>query len=175
MNFLTGINQIKVPPQVEIFCRNLSKDELFATIDLIFDYRPISKTKIKKNLSSAKAIVISKINDTIIGTATLKISNDIYSDNAFLKAESDFDFNDFSLELGYMVVSPNFRKLGIASKMVSLLCSNFEDQNIFAVTNVDNKGSIDLKLKIGFEPTGKEFKDRKSQNFLRLFIKRKIR
>lgn len=152
---------------------DLTVDELEKAIDLIMDYRPTKREEIKDRLLSSRAISLAKIDNKVVGTATLKIPNDIYTDNAFLKAESEYEYNNFPLELGYMVVSPDFRNLKIGSEIVGLLCSTYEHENIFAVTKADNSSSIALKVKLGFVQTGKEFKDRKSIDNLKLFIKAK--
>jgi len=152
---------------------DLTTDELESSIDLIIDYRPSDRQEIKDRLLKSRAISLAKIDNKVVGTATLKISNDIPSDNAFLKAQSGYNYEDFQLELGYIVTSPSFRNLKIGSQIVSLLCSSYENENIFAVTKADNNFSIALKLKLGFVQTGKEFKDRKSIDYLKLFVKPK--
>jgi RimJ/RimL family protein N-acetyltransferase len=150
---------------------DLTKEELDGTIDLIMDYRPTTRIEIRERLLNSRAISLAIIDNKVIVTATLKIPNDIYRDNAFLKAVSEYEYKDFPYELGYMVVSPNFRNLKIASQLVALLCSTFENENVFAITKANNISSIALKLNLGFIQTGKEFKDRKSIDDLKLFIK----
>jgi len=150
---------------------DLTNEELEGIIDLIMDYRPTTRIEIRERLLNSRAISIAIIDNKVVGTATLKIPNDIYADNAFLKAVSIYEYNDFPFELGYMVVLPNYRNLRIASQLVALLCSTFENENIFAVTKANNNSSIALKLKLGFIETGKEFKDRKTIDDLKLFIK----
>jgi len=160
---------------METICKipsDLTEEEIEAAIGLIMDYRPTNRKEIEQRLLNSRAISIAKIDNKIVGTATLKIPNDIVDDNAFSKSDSGYKYQDFQLELGYMVVSPDFRNLKIGSQIVGLLCSTYENENIFAVTKTNNKSSIALKLNLGFVQAGKEFKDRKSDDLLKLFIKK---
>lgn len=160
---------------MEFICKKPSEifpNELEEIIKIISEYRDMSKDEIRSRILNSECIFIAKDNDKIVGTVSVKVPNDIISDNAFIKSGSEYKYGEFQFELGYLYVLEEYRNRGIAYNLEKMLCSTYKDYNIFAITNENNNISISLKLKLGFIQTGNKFKDRKSDNYLKLFIKK---
>ncbi len=60
----------------------------------------------------------------IIATAAIKRPLDEYADSVFAKAASEYNYDDFHHELGYVVVDPSFRNNKLATLLCEQICGN---------------------------------------------------
>jgi len=109
----------------------------------------------------------------IIATAAIKRPMDTYADSVFTKAMSDYDYNDFNHELGYVVIDPDFRNKRIASRLCEQLCERFFHCSLYATVRTNNPHMLSILYRNGFTDSGNIFKGRVETDCLKLLIRLK--
>jgi GNAT superfamily N-acetyltransferase len=104
----------------------------------------------------------------LVGVAALKAPRPTYRDKIFSAAEVATLAVHFPLEFGWVLVTPQFRGLGIAKKLLCHLMAKNSGDGIFATTSVDNHFMHKILQSSGFQMVGQPFPSdrRNATNFL---------
>jgi len=103
--------------------------------------------------------------------AAIKRPHDNYRSGVFKRAKCPFRPEDFSFELGWIAVSPNFRGKRFAKSLICKSMMEIGKKNIFATTR-ENNATIHRYLKShNFVQTGEPYSSEKRDEKLVLFTR----
>lgn len=139
---------------VVTFEETLSDSDCKIAVDLVVDGGAVSRPFVEDRLPRALGYAVARLNGEIIGLEVAKnIRNGGYLER--LNARYGFVMPMNSIEIGYLVVKPEYRGRGIAAKLLETLVRQYRHRNLFAIT----AGKTDRNLIFnGFNREGKEFK-----------------
>jgi ribosomal protein S18 acetylase RimI-like enzyme len=126
---------------------------------------------VQSRLLDSALIGFVVVDDKVVACAAVKKPTDSRADSVFQKAHSNYEYEDFQFELGYLVVATPFRHMGFASLLISGLCRRFQSHNLYATVRVDNYPAQSIVISNGFEQSGEVFRNRTNTEDLRLFIR----
>jgi len=107
----------------------------------------------------------------VVGTAALKTPEDGPDNNAIVKAQSPYNFYDFKIEIGFLMVATLYRGKRLASVLTKALCDKEPLSNIYATVAETNSIAQSILLKNRFIQSGIPFADRAGSGMLLLFVK----
>jgi RimJ/RimL family protein N-acetyltransferase len=120
-------------------------------------------------LSAEKLLFASK--EKVIGTCGIKRPNLHYKNNVFQKAGSSDSDNVYVVELGWVYVSPRFRKKGIGRFLIQSAMAAVKGKNCFATTRAGNAAMHALLKRAGFVKRGNDYRSGNGEYLLSLFVK----
>ena len=133
----------------------------------------VNNKKIRNRILSSPLIGYITVEGKVIATAAIKIPHDSIIDNAFVKSKSDDKYEEFEFELGYAMVESSFRRKGFATLLCKRLSEIYQSHNLYATITANNYPAQLILHKIGFNESGRTFRNRTDTEDLKLFIKRK--
>ena len=89
----------------------------------------------------------------VVGVAALKVPNEDYRETVFANAEAGADPDEFGLELGWLVVTPEQRGQGFAAQLVRAVLADLTVP-VFATAAADNARVARINQQVGLLPTG---------------------
>jgi GNAT superfamily N-acetyltransferase len=92
--------------------------EKAAFVDFVATAGEVSAATLSGLVENAAALVLLFDDDKLIGTAGIKVPFPGHQQGEFAKASVAARANDFPLELGWVVVHPEYRKRGHAGELV---------------------------------------------------------
>ncbi len=135
----------------------LGKEKLVSLIDLIEKGGEVERRHIEALLPNALMTVIVPCNDTIISTATIKVSRDSYRKRVFGEAGVSEEYSKYSFELGYVVTDESYRRKGHCKAVMFHIMNEVKGRCLFATTRKPEM--MKLLNEFGFRQVGKEYKD----------------
>jgi len=149
----------------------LTTYELEALCQLIASGGEVRKDSLRAHL--LEAIIVAYVVDRgrAVAVAAIKKPHDTSSDSAFSKAASEFCYEQFSMELGYVVVEPLYRGRGVASLLCQRLCEMCRSCGVYATVRSTNHVMQVILGRNGFVKTGKPFPSRNGGEDIELFVK----
>lgn len=96
--------------------------------------------------------------DAIVGTAALKKPAASYRAKVFKKAGSLLDPDDYSLELGWILLDVAHRQKGQMTRLINDLLPAAKDSTLFATTRTSNEIMRDMLVQLKFSMGGSEYK-----------------
>lgn len=122
-------------------------------------------TRIKK----AERLIFSIDGDHLTGIAAIKNPDESYKQGVFQKAQATSDAEKFSLELGWIFVSPSLRGTGLSHRLVEAALSVTNNQAVFATSRKDNTRMHKVLMTHGFSPHGKTYASIRGNQSIALF------
>lgn len=163
------INEVASEIQYRIYPpSSFGQQTLDRLAELITGGGETNNRNINRNLRNAHAIAFARVNGYPIGVAVVKQPVATYTPKVFQAAGVAELATQFRLELGYVVISPQYRGQGVAQKLMGLI--NQTNQPMYATTRSDNSSMIHILQSMGFEPTGTPYQG-ESGNKLTLWTK----
>lgn len=153
---------------------DLSNYELTQITDLILKGDEVNPETLTDRLSESTLIAFFEDNNKIVATATIKKPLDSYKTKVFTNSKSNLSINDYSFELGYVMVDENCREGKLASRLCRELSKIFLSENLFATTRTDNLRMQSILRKNYYTEIGVQYPTRNNKGFLKLFIKQKL-
>jgi GNAT superfamily N-acetyltransferase len=133
----------------------MSSSERDEFIAFVGDAGEVDRATLPELVSSAVALVMLHDGRTLIGTAALKVPFDAHRRREFRKAEVEDRADEFPLELGWVVVHPNYRRQGHAPALVAKAMGAAPDRGVYATTKT--KRMRELLPDYGFVVQGKPY------------------
>ncbi len=150
---------------------DLTTNELKQVHDLILKGEEVNAKTLSDRFAESACIAFFKDDNLVVATATIKKPLDSYKTKVFTKSKSDLSIEDYSFELGYVMVDEKYRKDKLASRLCRELCRIFLSKKLFATTRVDNYAMQSILRKNYFIKIGEQYPNRDNTAFLILFIK----
>lgn len=126
--------------------------------------------ELSKKADRCKIICIVYNEDTPVACGGIKVKT--WSDFSVNKAALVDLESKFEWELGYLYTKPSFGGLGIGSRVVKLLLTQFGSNNLMASTEISNNpGMVRILEMNGFKRFGKSWKSAIHGNDLGLFLR----
>jgi RimJ/RimL family protein N-acetyltransferase len=142
-----------------------------AVCQLIAEGGEVKTTTLMSRLLETKEIGYAIDGTVLVATVAMKTPHDAPSDSAFAKVGFASLYDQFHCELGYVMVSRDYRGKGIASKLCELMCDRFQHENIYATIRAENSQMKHVLLKIGFAQFGTHFRNRTDTDDLQLYVR----
>ena len=114
---------------------------------------------------------VSEGGGELVGIAALKKPNENYRSSIFHKAQSKEEPSNFEVELGWIFVRKEFRKNGLATKLVEKLFSVNNSKGVYATTRENNDPVLPLLRNFGFVQSGFQYPSTEGNYDLVLHIK----
>ena len=136
--------------------------------DLIASGNETNGRNINRNLQNAHAIAFARVDGNPVGVIVVKQPVATYKTKVFAAAGvAELDAK-FKLELGYVMINPQYRGQGVAQKLTGLIKGIGEP--MYATTRSNNAAMIHILQSIGFAKTGTAYQG-ESGSELTLWIK----
>jgi len=158
--------RIHVVRPVGLSCTKL--DELAC---LIVEGGQIRPDNIADRLLRCRWIAYATDNEKVVGVAALKTPHDGPDDNAFYKAKSPYNYDAFTMEIGFLMIASPYRRKHLALALTKTLCDLESRSNLYATVVEANCGAQSVLLRNGFVQSGVPFADRGGSEPLVLWVK----
>lgn len=159
IEYITGKPKVaaNIAPHVDIYTGHWTsykrKDQAITLIENIANLR---RHIIIKRLERSLQTVIVEAKGEPIGTVTLKLPPSSYVRRVMLLGNWEPDFMP-TAELGYLFVSPEYRRTGIGAALLSNLDGVLKLVPTFATCEVGNEHVIKMLQRIGFSVVGQPY------------------
>lgn len=110
------------------------------------------------DVKSAKSLAVAISDGHIVAIAALKPSMTAYKNRVFENAGVPSEAKKYNSEIGWLMVSPEFRGQGLGKTLTQKLLATAGSTPIYATVRANNKASLGLLTGVGFSPLGKPFK-----------------
>ena len=161
-------NEIKEPSEC-------SKEEIENFYQLVLKGGQVEVSGLGNRIKRAKLLAFHYEENTLVGIAALKQSNQTYKKKVFRKAGVSEDSDKYNLEVGWAFTMCEYRGKGICSSLVQKIVDASGSANIFATTTTDNLQMQRILTKNGFEKVGERYRGRTNEYCLQLFTRSKTK
>ncbi|MCF6321940.1 MAG: GNAT family N-acetyltransferase [Rhizobiaceae bacterium] len=107
----------------------------------------------------------------LAGTAAIKQPYEDYRSRVFNKAKTSLQPEDFSLELGWIVVSSEFRRKGYAGMLIKESMMVIGGKKTFATTRKDNEAIHHYLKSHKFSLCGEPYRSENREEHIVLFVR----
>jgi len=146
--------------------------ELNTYENLVIKGGQVSKHGLHERIGNAEFLSwIKDDNGEMVGVGAVKNPLLTYVDHVFKKAESNKEPNQYTLELGWIYIKPEFCGRGLSITLISKLLSSIGKKAIFATTKENNAQMRKNFKKFDFLQSGNAFPPDKGTYKLLLFTK----
>lgn len=123
-----------------------------AFIEFVAAAGEVNRVLLPGLVDNAMALVMLFEGDRLIGTAAIKTPYAAHRVGEFTKANVEREAESFPLELGWVVVHPDYRGRGHARVLVREAVKLADDRGIYATTKTSQM--LAILQENGFEPVG---------------------
>ena len=123
---------------------DLPKEYLDAICKLVESGGSVKTKFVRYNLERAYLIAYAMENKVIIGNSSLKHPRKEFIER--IKNITGFDFTNF-VERGYTSVRPEYRAMGVGTRLLEGLTKRAGDNKIFSIISEDNKATQTIALR----------------------------
>jgi len=157
--------EVKVPTKC-------SKAELDALENLVKVGGEVIKNGLRNRIENAHFLAFGKTGDgEVVAVAALKNPNKNYRGIVFLKSRSEEEPNQWQAELGWIFVKSEYRKRGLATRLVERLFRSETPMRVYATARENNDPIMPLLIKFGFVQSGQAYPSENGDYNLVLHIK----
>lgn len=107
----------------------------------------------------------------IVGVAALKKPNENYRASVFRKAQMKEEPSKYEAELGWIFVKNEYRRKGLATRLVEKLFSVKIPKSVYATTRKKNDPMVPILKRFGFVQSGVQYPSTEGDYDLVLYIK----
>lgn len=151
----------------------LDDDQMTSVVSLIASGAEVKTKGLKDRIAKSKFIILLELDGILAACAAVKNPAAKYRSKAFAKSKSMLNPSSFDFELGYVVVSPPFRRRGLSSKIVSAALNSVGGSAIYATTRHEHVAK--LLLRAGLRKEGASYpSDENRGSQLSLFVRSRI-
>lgn len=105
---------------------------------------------------ASRLLFLRAADDQLIGTGALKHPRPEYRNKVFADAQATVSADEYSVELGWVVVAKSYQGRRLSTRIVSELLAFAKNENIFATTRADER-VLSFAFDCGFKTNGKPF------------------
>lgn len=105
-------------------------------------------------LERATRLVTLSVEGKVIGTAAIKRPNHSHHKNVFKNSELDDELKSHPYELGWVVVSPEYRGQHYSESLVKLAISGLRSEEMYAASQERDERMHKTLKKLGFAKSG---------------------
>ncbi len=134
----TGITYFFKPP------RELARETMDEIVAMVDAGGSVDITHVRANLEHAYLIGYAVENGVIVGNSSLKHPRPVFIER--LRGITGLDFTDF-VERGYTSVRPEYRALGIGTRLLEGLTARAGDKKVFSIIGEDNLATQKIAIR----------------------------
>lgn len=149
-----------------------SKEDLAAFERLVRKGGEVTGFGLSDRITNAHVLACATVNGCLVAVAALKKPNPDYQKSVFEKAGTTENPNDWPAELGWIFVEPDYRKQGLATRLVTQLLADSGSMGIFATTRERNDPVLPLLSAFGFERSSEPYSSTEGNYNCVLHLKR---
>ena len=149
-----------------------SEDEFYAFEKLVIDGGEVNSAGLQNRIKNAYFLAWA-LDDTgeMIGVAALKRPSKDYRATVFRKSQTKEEAKRYEKELGWIFVRKEFRRKGLATKLVDELLGAETPKSIYATARELNDPMLPLLKNFGFVQSGGQYSSTEGDYDLVLYIK----
>lgn len=149
-----------------------SKAELDSFENLVRIGDEVILKGLRNRIESAYVLTFGKtVGGEVVGVAALKNPNHNYRNSVFKKSRSKEEPSQWHAELGWIFVRNEYRKQGLATRLVKELFSSATPMTVYATAREKNDPVLPLLEKFGFGQSGQAYPSNEGDYNLVLYIK----
>lgn len=149
-----------------------SRKELDAFEDVVKICREVNPNGLRHRIERAHFLAwASSYGGELVGVAALKKPNEGYRSSVFEKSRSKEEPSQYEGELGWICVRKEFRKRGLATKLVAKLFSGGNPKSVYATAREKNDPILPILKNLGFVQSGSQYPSTEGEYSLVLYIK----
>ena len=126
---------------------------------------------LEDRIRTAEMLVFHYDGNKLLGVAALKTPSSSRRNGVFQKSQANLPEDTFPFELGWVVVTLQYRGKGLSRCLVETALQAADGQNVFAVSRVDNAFMHKTLERYGFTREGRSYLSRRSTHDLQLFVR----
>jgi|SRR5258708_1714890 RimJ/RimL family protein N-acetyltransferase len=148
-----------------------SGEELDCFRDLVIAAGEVEEEGLQDRIRRAEVLAVLKQGGKIIGVGALKRQHPNHTARLFQKANAKSVANDFSLELGWVVIRTEYRGHKYSRPIVDALVAHAKGQRIYATSVSTNEPMHKTLINYKFERDGSDWpSQRRKRTRLLLFV-----
>lgn len=122
----------------------------------IFDENNQDYIVYKKGISDHKNfnLLVATINNHAVGYQIIYRGGDFIKKEGYGEYSNKFHYEDDAVYIWDMCTKKDFENKGVQQALISFLINKYPDKNIYSLTDIENKASVHLQKKLGFEVIG---------------------
>ena len=124
--------------------RELSRETMDEIVAMVDAGGSVDITHVRANLEHAYLIGYAVENGVIVGNSSLKHPRPVFIER--LRGITGLDFTDF-VERGYTSVRPEYRALGIGTRLLEGLTARAGDKKVFSIIGEDNLATQKIAIR----------------------------
>lgn len=150
--------------------QEFSDDDRAVFGKLVQEGGEVDSNVLAMNIKCAKALVVGRCSDDILGIAALKRPQASYRKRIGNQAGADLAEEIFPYELGYIYLRPEMRGKGRSRCLVAHALDHADGAGVFATARVDNIAMVRTLERMGFRSVGEDYNGRYAR-IIRTFIR----
>src|SRR5215204_1124204 len=104
-----------------------SEQELKSFVEMVVEGGQVARKGLEERVKKAKLLAFGFERETLAGIAAIKKASRFYISNIFGRADVSGDAGAFRYELGWCFILPEYRKRGLAGKLVEEILELSDD------------------------------------------------
>lgn len=149
-----------------------SGKELDAFENLVKFCREVNPNGLRNRIEWAHFLAwASTYEGELVGVAALKRPNEGYRSSVFEKSQSKEEPGQYEAELGWICIKEEFRRKGLATKLVAKLFSGENPKSVYATAREKNDPILPILKNLGFVQSGGRYPSTEGDYGLVLYIK----
>lgn len=136
---------------------NFSKEEISSIMELIQSESQVTPQGLLSRIKQAKLLAVAIDKGRIIAVSALKVPNQGYKDSVFDSAGVGHLAIQFPLEMGWKVVSPEYRGQNLGKTLSQKILAAVDINKVFATVRATNQAALRPIQQLGFKPLGEPY------------------
>ena len=149
-----------------------SCEDIYKFCKVVCESDLVSPCGLTERVKRAEALVFLYTDAELVGVAALKKSSDLHRSEVFEKADSQVSAEEFTYEVGWVFVLPEYRGNRYSRNLVEAALSRAEHHGVFAMMKTDNTPMLSTFTGCGFHKEGKSFRSDRGRCYLDLMVLR---
>lgn len=148
-----------------------SEEELKIFFQLVKSGGEVALDGLEDRIKTAEMLVFHYAGDQLVGVAALKNPAARHRSSVFRESKANLPADTFPFELGWVVVTPQYRGKGCSRCLVATALKAAEGQNVFATSPIDRTFMHRTLERYGFTREGGPYLSRRRAQSLQLFVR----
>src|SRR5260370_3227959 len=134
-----------------------TRADLVAFCCLVREGGQVRGPRLEERVSRARKLVLLRDGASVVGTAAIKVPSAGYKEKVFRCAGVPEVENEYSLELGYVVVAETHQGKGLSPDLVDAARQGFASSPLFATSRVEKTRMHRTLRRFSFEQIGNAY------------------
>lgn len=138
---------------------------------LVLEGGEVQSVGLRERIERAYRLAFLNFGEQTVAIGAIKQPVLKYRNETFAKAALADIASEYEYELGWLYVSPRFRKNGLAAQIVGALVDTVENNGLYATSKEMNTNMHSVLLRNNFRHDGKSYESTLSQESVKLFLR----